>query len=683
MGRHSIPGPSKDNGAGDKHPDHLDGPESEPAPEHEEGALPSDDHAVDDHAADDHAADDHAAGEHEDYADDYTDEYSDDYVDEYVEPAPLTGPPPHPPPPPSGTDWQGGHRNEGEWTGSHRTLVQKRRGVSLGVIAALVTVVVVVAGVILWRFFGDALSSRSDAAAGRCLDGESKVAVVADPTIADYLGKFAKSFNETAKPVGDHCVSIVVKPADADAVVAGLLGTWPAELGDKPALWIPGSSVSVARLQAGVDAKTISASRSLVTSPVLIATRPELKTALAQQNWATLPALQTDPAALDGLNLAGWGSLRLALPATGDSEASYLAAEAVAAATAPAGAPATAGTGAVSSLVAGQPKLANTSADEAIDTLLKSDDPASAPVHAVVTTEQQLFQRAASIPDAKNTLASWLPPGPAAVADFPAVLFGGDWISEEQASAASEYERYLRKPEQLAELAKAGFRADGTKPPTSDVVDFAALPATLSVGDDTVRTTLANVLTAPATGAATSIMLDRSLNLTPVVNALTARITALAPNAAVALTTFDSHEGTSQVTLGPLSDDVDGRTRGDTLKSTLDGLSPAAGGGVSFTTLRNVYGDALTGFRPGQTNSVLVITTGPHTDQSLDSTGLQDMVRQNADPARPVAINVINVGPDPDGPTWQSVAQISGGTYQNVPASDSPELVAAVNTMLN
>ena len=50
--------------------------------------------------------------------------------------------------------------------------------------------------------------------------------------------------------------------------------------------------------------------------------------------------------------------------------------------------------------------------------------------------------------------------------------------------------------------------------------DFAALPATLSVGDDSVRATLANVLTAPATGAATTIMLDRSLNLAPVVNAL-------------------------------------------------------------------------------------------------------------------------------------------------------------------
>ena len=96
-----------------------------------------------------------------------------------------------------------------------------------------------------------------------------------------------------------------------------------------------------------------------------------------------------------------------------------------------------------------------------MDALLNATDPATAPVHAVVTTEQQLFQRAASMPDAKNTLASWLPPGPTAVADYPTVLLSGDWLSQEQVSAASEFARFMRKPEQLSELAKAGFRAEG------------------------------------------------------------------------------------------------------------------------------------------------------------------------------------------------------------------------------
>lgn len=677
MGRHSIPGP-------DDSDDELS--------ESFDDAVEDADHR--DAEADDSDEDDYDSGEDEEYDDSDYEEYEeyeddpehadyddDDHDDEHffddghddVTAAFAATPP--------GQPASGGHRNDGELTGSHRTVAPGRRGVSVGVIAALVTVVVVVAGFILWRFFGDALSNRSDVAAGRCLQGEAKVAVLADPAIADYVGQFAKKFNETAGPVGDHCVAVDVKAADGGAVLGGLLGQWPAALGDKPALWIPGSSVSAARLQAAAGPESVSASTSLVKSPVLLAVRPQLKPALADQDWASLPGLQSDPAALDNLNLPGWGALRLALPKSGDSDASYLAVEAVAAAAAPGGAPPTSGMGAVNTLLAGAPKLANDSLDEAMSALLSDTDQATAEVHAVVTTEQQLIHRAGSLPDAKKALASWLPPGPVAVADFPAVLLAGDWLAEDQVSAASEFERFLRKPDQLTELAKAGFRTDGATPPSSDVTAVAPLGQTLSVGDDATRVTLANALSAPANGPAVAIMLDRSLNLAPVVAALDARIRALPPTAAVGLTTFDGSAGTTQVNVGQLGDDVEGKSRAEVLTSTLDGLTPS-GGAVSFTTLRNVYTDAMTNYRAGRTNSVLVITSGPHTDQSLDGPGLQDMIRSSADPARPVAVDVINVGDDSDRPTWESVAQISGGTYQNVPASDSPEMAAAITAML-
>ncbi len=318
--------------------------------------------------------------------------------------------------------WQGGHRNE---TG--------RRGVSIGVIAALITVVVVVGGVILWRFFGDVLSHRSTDAAQQCLSGSVDVPVVADPSIAGNVKKFAEEFNKTATPVGDQCVKMAVTPGDSDAVVNGFIGEWPGDLGGRPALWIPASSISSARLQAATGKESVSDARSLVNTPVVLAVRPQLKEALAQQSWAALPGLQTNPAALDSLNLPGWGSLRLALPAVGDSDASYLAAEAVAAASAPQGSPATAGLGAVNTLVGGQPKLADNTANEAWKALLTDGDPAVAPVHAVVTTEQQVFQRAASLPEAKNNVASWLPPGPVALADYPTVLLAGTWLSSRAA----------------------------------------------------------------------------------------------------------------------------------------------------------------------------------------------------------------------------------------------------------
>ncbi len=324
-------------------------------------------------------------------------------------------------------------------------------------IAALVAVVVVVGVIILWRFFGDALSNRSHTAAA-CTGNKEPVAVIADPSIAEHVQQFAERYNTSAGPIGDHCVAIGVKSAGSDAVVDGFIGNWPADLGQRPALWIPGSSVSAARLTAAAGKETVTDSRSLVTSPVVLAVRPELQRELGDQKWATLPGLQTKADGLAEVKLPTWGSLRLALPLGGNSDAAFLAGEAVAAASAPSGAPMpTDGSGAVRTLIGGQPKLADNSLAEAMNALLRAGDPATAPVHAVVTTEQQLFTRGESLPDAGSALSSWLPPGPAAVADYPTVLLSGSWLSQEQVTAASELARFMRKSDQLAELAKGWF----------------------------------------------------------------------------------------------------------------------------------------------------------------------------------------------------------------------------------
>jgi len=79
---------------------------------------------------------------------------------------------------------------------------------------------------------------------------------------------------------------------------------------------------------------------------------------------------------------------------------------------------------------------------------------------------------------------------------------------------------------------------------------------------------------------------------------------------------------------------------------------------------------------------VLVITAGPHTDRTLDGPGLQEFIRQTFDPARPIAVNVIDFGDDADRPVWEEVARITGGSYRNLPGSDSPELIAAITAAL-
>ena len=629
-----------------------------------------------------------AAGDEDPYA--AADSFAGGSADEYPEfPPRQPGPASAEPPASSPSLLQRGHRGLTDWRGGHRS-EGGRRGVSIGVIAALVTVVVVVGSVIVWSFFGDALSNRSHQAAGRCAGGNESVPVIADPSIADSVQQFAQSFNSTAGPVGDHCMVIGVKPAGSDAVLNGFIGKWPADLGGQPALWIPGSSISAARLAGAAGQKTITDSRSLVSSPVVLAVRPELAHALANQNWAAVPGLQTNPNALAGLNLPAWGSLRLALPTNGNGDASFLAGEAIASAAAPPGAPVTQGTGAVRTVLGAQPKLADASLTEAMNTLLKSGDAATSPVHAVVTTEQQAFARGQSLSDAKSNLALWLPPGPAAVADYPTVLLSGSWVTQEQSSAASEFARYMHKPDQLAKLAKAGFRVNGVKPPSSPVTSFPSLSSTLSVGDEATRATLAEAMASPSSGVAATIMLDQSMpgqeggksRLANVIGALQDKIKALPPTSVIGLWTFDGHEGRSEVASGPLSDPVNGQPRSAALTAALDKQYSSGGGAVSFTTLRMIYQDMQANYHAGQTNSILVITAGPHTDQSLDGAGLQDFIRKSADPAKPIAVNVIDFGADPDRSAWEGVAQLSGGGYQNLSTSASPDLAAAVNTYL-
>lgn len=643
------------------------------------GNVDDEDFADDDFTADEFPDDEFPGGE-----DRHPDGADDDYPEFPSRPESAATPEPRP------SLAESGRRVLGDWRGGHRS-TDGRRGVSIGVIVALVTVVVVVGTIILWSFFGDALSHRSHTAAARCVGGKETVAVIVDPSVTDQVQQFAETYNSTAGPVGDHCMVVNVKPAGSDAVIAGFIGKWPAELGSQPALWIPGSSVSEARLSAAAGQKTISDSRSLVTSPVLLAIRPELQPALTNQNWGALPGLQTNPNAMAGLKLPAWGSLRLALPTSGNSDAAYLAGEAVAAASVPPGAPVTQGTAALRSLTSAQPKLNDNSLTEAMNALLKPGDVATAPVHAVVTTEQQLFQRGQSLPNAKSTLASWLPQGPTPVADYPTVLLSGSWLTPEQSSAASEFAHFMRKPEQLAKLAKAGFRVNGVTTPSSPVTNFAPVSSTLSVGDEAMRATLADAMAAPSSGLAATIMLDQSMpgdeggktRLANVIAALQDRIKALPPNANLGLWTFDGHEGRSEVPVGPLADPVNGQPRLAALAAALDKQYSSAGGAVSFTTLRMIYQDMQTNYRAGLTNSILLITAGPHTDQSLDGPGLQNFVRTSADPAKPIAVNVIDFGGDPDRATWEAVAQLSGGSYQNLSTSASPDLATAISTFLS
>ena len=321
--------------------------------------------------------------------------------------------------PQHGGEWDGG-----EWTGSHRAVTTGRRGVSVGVIAALVAVVVVVGAVILWRFFGDALSNRSDVAAARCVNGELAVAVVADPSspIRSRRSRTTTTSRRTrSATAASRSASNPPNPIRwSTASSASGPPNWANDprCGSRPALCPrPASRPAPARRPSATAVRWSPhrcCSPSGHSSKMLWPTELGHTAVAADQSHARWTGW-----ACPAGDRCGWRCR-----CRGDSDASYLAAEAVAAASAPAGAPAELGYGR-GELADGRPTQAGR--QQGLD---RDGRPAECHRPRRRAGARGRHHRATAVP-ARRVAAgreergrSWLPPGPTALADYPTVLLG-------------------------------------------------------------------------------------------------------------------------------------------------------------------------------------------------------------------------------------------------------------------
>lgn len=574
--------------------------------------------------------------------------------------------------------------------GQHRS-DRRTRGVSKGPVIALVSVIVIVLGVVGWFQLRDRASSQGTAAAGACVEGDVQLDVAADPSIADPVRDLAARFTDTLPVVRDHCVSVSVHDASTatvtDALAAAPDGPWKEELGPAPALWIPASSTAVDRLaNAGVvDGNP----KPLASSPVVVAAPEELALALtaAGTGWQNLPALQTDKNSLDKIGLGGWVSLKLALP-PGPASAATL--DAVAAATA------NAGTGPLDESQAGSPQVvtaigaladgsraipdAPSTTAAAVPLLAGQTDPASAPIHAVPVTEQQLY---AAGDDARG-LVAYAPAGATPVLDHPAAILAAPWVDETLARAAAQFVDFLRQPEQAQHFVDAGFRVGDRTPPTTDRTPMPPLGQVLAPATGPAAVRLAQTFANPAVPQATTILLDVSgsmgyndgdgTRLSNTVDALTARIEALPASSDVGLWVYSRGlDGNKpylvKVPTGPLSDG-DRRQR---IEAALRSLRPATATST-YASVIAAHERAVDGFVDGRPNSVLLVTDGPNDDTS---TGTQKLMQALTGAAHPVRVDVISIGENSDQATLQSMADRTGGTLIAVPSTQGPALADA------
>ncbi|MDL9937255.1 hypothetical protein QSJ18_10915 [Gordonia sp. ABSL1-1] len=358
------------------------------------------------------------------------------------------------------------------------------RGVSRGLVAAVLCILLVIAAVIAWQKLGDKIDDDATDAAGNCVAGEAMVSVIADADIAGGLETIAKAYNATRPVVGDHCVAIAVRPGDAKITLDALTGTWDqASMGDFPAAWVPQSSVWAADLTTAQPDLVEGQPRSLVSSPVVLATSPRLAEAFGGNlDWSALPTLQRRDGSLGTVGLDGWGSLRMAMPTGAQSDATALAAQAVAAQiTRTTGVLTTqdASSNRVASSVRALTRNAPASPDGSPAGAAQviadgSADPATTEIHVVPITEQRLYQLTKS--DTTARLAEVLPLGPTPIADFPVIRLKGERVPEYASDAVAEFIEFAAKAEQLEQLTRLGFRGDAPRPSPTSTVTFPRTP---------------------------------------------------------------------------------------------------------------------------------------------------------------------------------------------------------------
>lgn len=271
--------------------------------------------------------------------------------------------------------------------------------------------------------------------------------------------------------------------------------------------------------------------------------------------------------------------------------------------------------------------------------------------------------------------------------DYPLVRVSRPGEAVEIGRAADQIEVALRSPQALATFQAAGFRSsDGTweTPPEDTGINPArpkltSLPA-VEQANDVLRTwsavnldvrmlvliDVSGSMDADAGNGQTRIELTRDTALTAL---------QLYPDSTdVGLWAFSIQQAPPNdwielVPMGAVGQD-DRRT---TLQAAFASLPGRTDGGTglndsvlaAFRTLRNTYD-------PGRVNTVVLLTDGRNEDpDGIDENALLEALRVESDPARPVPVMPIGVGPEVDFPALQRIAAATGGkAYQAMTAAD-------------
>jgi ABC-type Fe3+ transport system substrate-binding protein len=494
--------------------------------------------------------------------------------------------------------------------------------------------------------------------------GANKVAlqVVASPDIEPAITKIASGFNKSAASVSGRCVTVTVKGSDPAGVTNAITGSGASAGRFDADLWIPDSSLWVAKLRSTPKGSGISAPvGSVARSPVVLAApKPvvaKLQSAFGEPSWSGLMSA-ANAATPDGL-----GRKIQVLPLDPTLNAAGLSAL-------------LAGSGILQASGAGEAQLVGVLrqlSENAVNspaTMFATMAKQSSRVPIGIASEQGIW--AFNAKTKPGEIVALYPAEGTISLDYPIVVTAKDQATRD---AAKAFAAALSGADAKKTIHEYGFRTPDGK--GGSAISQAnglnpATPRSIKVPDATSVTKLSQAWSRLKLGGRLLALLDISGTMAlPAVGAPGDRMRLIAQTATEGLKLFPEKTeiGTwifstnlngkgvdyrEAVPVGPLGGKINGATRRDVISQSLAAIKAKKTGDTGLNdTLAAAYDKMKAEYEADKVNTILVFTDGVGNDDpegGISNAEILKKLRTEFDETQPISIIIVALGAnDPAG----------------------------------
>ncbi len=516
-----------------------------------------------------------------------------------------------------------------------------------------------------------------------CASSAVRLDLVASPDVAPVIEAVADRAREERITSDGSCMDVRVTARDSSEVAASFTSRSRPDF----AVWIPDASLWVDRAKDASGSATVVTAGHVADSPVALGALP---TAAASLGWPH--------------KTYTWAELALA--ATQDDKLRLGSADPAHSAGA--------------TLGAALAKVLSQRVADSDGHVVNTLDPANSPTGSgtsrtsatVVLSEQAAFSYNAAHGggSSASALRLFYPKDGAPQLDYPYAMVREAGMSTDESRAAMRFLTLLGDPGSQRALAGRGFRVPGravADPVVSAAGGSAPQPYASATADPPSNQELQDALgmwTITVQSARLTTVVDASGSMAAAVPGSGGRSRMDVTKASLlqALAQFTAED---EIGLWDFATRLDGSRDYRRLVPTARLGDPAAGGGTQrsrltsafaalqpvphgatglFDTTLAAYQEATSTYASGKFNAVVLLTDGANEDPgSISRADLVARLHQLADPAKPVALIAIAVGPQADQDEVREIARAGGGAgYQvNDPADIQAVILRAIVTL--